>query len=83
MLLVLSLHVNAGCCVRTAASCVGDDVGDVGVAGTGEPVDKSRTTIGTQFVVLYLIRLPSLRSCGFLTTSPMVGIPAIFAEFSE
>ena len=64
MLLVLSLLVDEGCCVRTTAS--GDnDVGDVGVAELEEPVDRPGTTIGTKFAVLHFIRLPSLMSCGF------------------
>ena len=52
MLLVLSLHVNAGCTVGATASC-NTDVGDVGEAEHEELVDKSRTTIGTQFAVLH------------------------------
>ena len=46
-------------------------------------VDKPGTTIGTKFSVLHFIRLPSLMSCGFLTTGPLVRIPVILAEFSE
>ena len=43
---VLSLLVNAGCNVRTTASC-DTDVGDVGVAVLDELVDKPGTTCGT------------------------------------
>ena len=43
---VLSLLVNAGCNVRTTASC-DTDVGDVGVAVLDELVDKPGTTSGT------------------------------------
>ena len=64
VVLVLSLLVNAGCNVGITAFC-GTDVGDVGVAELEEPVNKPRTTIGTQFSVLHFIRLPSLMSCGF------------------
>ena len=46
MLLVLSLLVDAGCCVGTTPSC-DNDVGDAGVAELEEPVDKPGTTIGT------------------------------------
>ena len=46
MLLKLSLLVDAGCNVRTTASC-NTDVGDVGVAELEELVDKPGTTIGT------------------------------------
>ena len=63
-LLVLSLLVDAGCNVGITSSC-GTDVGDVGVAGLEEPVDKPGTTICTQVFVLYFNRLPSLTSCGF------------------
>ena len=64
MLLVLSLLVDAGCCVGATASC-DNDVGDVGAAELEEPVDEPGTTIGTWFAVLHFIRLPSLMSCGF------------------
>ena len=64
MPLVLSLLVDAGCCVGITASC-DKDVGDVGAAELEEPVDRPGTTIGTQFAVLHLIRLPFLMSCGF------------------
>ena len=46
LLLVLSLLVAAGCCVRATASC-SNDVGDVRAAEPEEPVDKPGTTIGT------------------------------------
>ena len=46
MLLELSLLVDAGCNVGTAASC-NTDVGDVGVAELEERVGKPGTTIGT------------------------------------
>ena len=61
---VLSLLVNAGCIVRTTASC-DTDVGDVRVAVLDELVDKPGTTSGTYFSVLHFARLPSLISCGF------------------
>ena len=64
MPLVLSLLVDAGCCVRVTASC-DKDVGDVGVAEVEEPVDGPGTTIGALFAVLHFIRLPFLMSCGF------------------
>ena len=64
MLLVLSLLVDAGCCVGTTDSC-NTDVGVVGAAELEEPVDKPGTTIGTQLSVLRFIRLPFLMSCGF------------------
>ena len=38
---VLSLLVDAGCCVGTAASC-DNDVGDVSVAELEEPVDRPK-----------------------------------------
>ena len=44
--IVHSLLVDAGCNVRTTASC-GTDIGDVGVAELEEPVNKPGTTIGT------------------------------------
>ena len=46
LLLVLSLLVDAGCCVGTTASC-GKDVGDGGVAELEDPVHEPGTTIGT------------------------------------
>ena len=62
--LILSLLVDAGCCVGITASC-GTDVGDVGVAEFQEPVDKPRTTNGTQFDTLQSMFLPFLVRCGF------------------
>ena len=44
--LVLSLLVDAGCCVGITASCR-KDVGDTGVAELEEPVERPGTTIGT------------------------------------
>ena len=64
MPLVLSLLVDAGCCVGVTASC-GKDVGDAGAAELEEPVDRPGTTSGTYFAVLHFIRLPFLMSCGF------------------
>ena len=61
---VLSLLVDAGCCVGIKASC-GKAVGDVGVAELEEPVDRPGTTIGTWFAVLHCFRLPFWMSCGF------------------
>ena len=46
MPLVLSLLVDAGCCVGMKASC-GKDVGDVGVAELEEPVNRPGTMIST------------------------------------
>ena len=62
-LLVLSLRVVAGRNEETIESC-GNDAGDVCVVELEEPIDKPKTTIGTQFSVLHCIRLPSLMSCG-------------------
>ena len=78
MLLVLSLLVDAGCCVGTAASC-GNDVGDVAVAELEEPVDEPGTTIGTQFAVLDFDSSAIFHELWFLTTGPMVRISVIFA----
>ena len=44
--LILSLLVDAGCCVGVTASCDAD-VGEVSEAELEEPVDKPGTTIGT------------------------------------
>ena len=44
--LILSLLVDAGCCVGITASC-DDDVGDVGEDELEELVDRPGTTIGT------------------------------------
>ena len=46
ILLVLSLLVDAGCCVGITVFCE-NDVGYVGVAELEEPVDKPGTTIAT------------------------------------
>ena len=62
--LILSLLVDAGCCVGATAS-YNTDVGDVGVVELEELVNDQRTTIGTKFSMLHFIRLPSLMSCGF------------------
>ena len=63
-LLVLSLLVDAGCCVGTTASC-DNVVGDVGVAELEELVDRPGTTNGTQFAVMHSIFLPFLMRRGF------------------
>ena len=59
----LALLVDAGCIAEITASC-GTDVGDVGVAGLEEIVDRPGTTKGTSFAVLQLIFLPFLMKCG-------------------
>ena len=46
VLLILSLLVDAGCNVGITSSC-NSDVGDVGVAGLEELVDKPGTTISS------------------------------------
>ena len=64
---MLSLLVDAGCCVGIAASC-GIDVGDAGEDELEELVDRPRTTNGTKFDVLQSIFLPFLMRCCFLST---------------
>ena len=67
---------------RGSASC-DKDVGDVGADDVEELFDRPGTTKGTEFAVLQSIFLPIFDELWLLTTSPMVSIPVIFAEFSD
>ena len=60
VVLELSLLVDAEC----SASCNTDD-GDAGVDELQELLDTPRTTIDKKFVVLHLIRVSYLMTCGF------------------
>ena len=76
--LILSLLVDAGCCVGITASC-GTDVGDAGEAELEVPVDRPRTTIGTCSPCC-ILSVCHFYELWFLTTGPMVGVPVIFAS---
>ena len=80
MPLVLSLLVDAGCCVGITASC-DKDVGDAGVAELEEPVDRPGTTIGTLFCRAAFYSSAFFDELWFLTTGKMVGLSVIVAEF--
>ena len=76
---VLSLLVNAGCNVRTTASC-DTDVGDVGVAVLDELVDKPGQRVVRSFPCCTL-PVSIFDKLWFLATGLLVGVSVIFAEF--
>ena len=80
--LILSLLIDAECCVGVTASC-DEDVRDVGEGELEELVDRPGTTIVTKFAELQFFLSVIFDEVWFLTTGPMPIIPLIFAEFFE
>ena len=82
MLLILSLLIDAGCCVGVTASC-DEDVRDASTTKLKVLINKPKDN--DWYVVLRAALYPSaiFDELWFLTTGPLVGKPVIFAEFSE